>query len=88
MKLGPHIRPSQETRRPFELLQRLSQEVGRDDEMIENTAPSGVDVGELGEKVREFIGRLEWLAAMGIQTANGWVVGVVRMAPWRSWVAR
>jgi hypothetical protein len=48
---------------------------------LERTAPFGFDTGENGSGVDELIGRLRWLAGMGIQTVMGWVVGVGRIEP-------
>lgn len=76
-----NLPPSPEIPRQLELLRRLCDEAGRDYDAIEKTAPFGFDVGERGEKVGELIGRLEWLAGMGIETVFGWVVGVERIGP-------
>ncbi|MEA2629958.1 MAG: hypothetical protein QOE66_177, partial [Chloroflexota bacterium] len=63
------------------LLRRLCDEVGRDYDAIEKTAPFGFDVGEDGSKAGEVVEKLRWLASMGIQSVFGWVVGVDRIAP-------
>ena len=39
------------------------------------------DVGEKGEKVDELVGRLHWLAGMGIQTVIGSVKDVSHLKP-------
>jgi F420-dependent oxidoreductase-like protein len=65
----------------LDLLRRLCEEAGRDYDAIEKTAPFAFDVGERGEKVEELIGRLRWLAGLGIETVFGWVVGVDRIRP-------
>ena len=76
-----NIRPSPEIPRQLELLRRLCGEAGRDYDAIEKTAPFAFDVGEDGSKVDELIGRLRWLASMGIETVFGWVVGVDTIRP-------
>jgi alkanesulfonate monooxygenase SsuD/methylene tetrahydromethanopterin reductase-like flavin-dependent oxidoreductase (luciferase family) len=76
-----NIRPSPEIPRQLELLRRLCEQEGRDYDSIEKTAPFAFDVGEGGAKVDELLGRLRWLAGMGIQTVFGWVVGVDGIKP-------
>jgi F420-dependent oxidoreductase-like protein len=76
-----NIRPSAEIPRQLELLRRLCAEAGRDYDAIEKTAPFLFDVGPDGSKVDELLGRLGWLASMGIETVFGWVVGVDRITP-------
>jgi alkanesulfonate monooxygenase SsuD/methylene tetrahydromethanopterin reductase-like flavin-dependent oxidoreductase (luciferase family) len=76
-----NIRPSPEIPAQLELLQRLCESEGRDYGGIEKTAPFFFDVGENGSKVSELIGKLQWLAGMGIETVFGWVVGVDRIEP-------
>jgi F420-dependent oxidoreductase-like protein len=76
-----NIRPSPEIPRQLELLHRLCDEVGRDYEAIEKTAPFGFDVGEDGSKAGEVVDKLRWLAGMGIQSVFGWVVGVEGIRP-------
>jgi F420-dependent oxidoreductase-like protein len=76
-----NLRPSPEIPRQLELLRRLCDEVGRDYDAIEKTAPFGFDVGEDGSKAGEVVEKLRWLASMGIQSVFGWVVGVDRIAP-------
>lgn len=76
-----NIRPSPEISRQLELLRRLCDEAGRDYDAIEKTAPFAFDVGEDGSKVGELLGRLRWLAGMGIEMVSGWVVGVDRIRP-------
>jgi alkanesulfonate monooxygenase SsuD/methylene tetrahydromethanopterin reductase-like flavin-dependent oxidoreductase (luciferase family) len=76
-----NIRPSPEIPAQLELLQRLCDSEGRDYRAIEKTAPFFFDVGENGSKVGEVIGKLQWLAGMGIETVFGWVVGVDRIEP-------
>jgi alkanesulfonate monooxygenase SsuD/methylene tetrahydromethanopterin reductase-like flavin-dependent oxidoreductase (luciferase family) len=76
-----NIRPSPEIPAQLELLQRLCESEGRDYRAIEKTAPFFFDVGENGSKVGEVIGKLQWLAGMGIETVFGWVGGVDRIEP-------
>ena len=76
-----NIKPSPEIPRQLELLRRLCDEVGRDYDSIEKTAPFGFDVGEDGSNAGEVVERLRWLAGMGIQSVLGWVVGVDRIRP-------
>ena len=76
-----NVRPSPEVPRQLDLLRRLCDREGRDFDAIEKTAPFAFDVGERGEKVPELIGRLGWLASMGIQTVFGLVAGVDRIEP-------
>jgi alkanesulfonate monooxygenase SsuD/methylene tetrahydromethanopterin reductase-like flavin-dependent oxidoreductase (luciferase family) len=76
-----NLRPSPEIPRQLDLLQRLCEREGRDYSAIEKTAPFYFDVGEDGSKVDELVGRLRWLASMGVETVFGWVVGVDRLKP-------
>ena len=76
-----NISPTPELPRKLELLRRLCDGVGRDYDAIEKTAPFGFDVGPDGSKAGELVGRLRWLASMGIQTVLGWVVGVDEIKP-------
>lgn len=76
-----NLKPSPDIPRQLELLRRLCDEFGTDYDAIEKTAPFGFDVGERGEKVPELLGRLEWLAGLGIETVIGWVVEVDRIRP-------
>ncbi|HVC75068.1 MAG TPA: TIGR03560 family F420-dependent LLM class oxidoreductase [Candidatus Micrarchaeaceae archaeon] len=76
-----NLRPSPEIPRQLELLRRLCEKEDRDYDAIEKTAPFGFDVGPDGSKVGEVIGRLRWLASMGIQSVFGWVVGVDQITP-------
>jgi alkanesulfonate monooxygenase SsuD/methylene tetrahydromethanopterin reductase-like flavin-dependent oxidoreductase (luciferase family) len=78
-----NIRPSPDIPRQLELLARLCDEAGRDFHSIEKTAPFFFDVGVDGSKVDELLGKLSWLAGMGIETVFGWVVGVDQIEPIR-----
>ena len=76
-----NVPPSPELPQKLELLKRLCEQEGRDYDAIEKTAPFGFDVGEGRGKIDELIGRLRWLAGLGIETVFGWVVGVDRIEP-------
>jgi F420-dependent oxidoreductase-like protein len=76
-----NIPPSPELPQKLELLKRLCDEAGRDYNAIEKTAPFAFDVGADGSKVSELLGRLRWLASLGVQTVFGWVVGVDDIRP-------
>jgi F420-dependent oxidoreductase-like protein len=76
-----NLRPAPEIPRQLDLLRRLCDAEGRDYDAIEKTVPFGFDVGDDGAKVPELIGRLRWLAGMGIDSVFGWVVGVDRITP-------
>jgi F420-dependent oxidoreductase-like protein len=76
-----NIPPSPELPRRLDRLKRLCDEAGRDYAAIERTAPFFFDVGPDGAKVSELLGRLRWLAGMGIQTVFGWVVGIDQITP-------
>jgi F420-dependent oxidoreductase-like protein len=76
-----NLPPMPDLPQKIELLKRLCDQEGRDYDAIEKTAPFAFDVGERGAKVGELIGRLRWLAGLGIETVFGWVVGVDRIVP-------
>jgi F420-dependent oxidoreductase-like protein len=76
-----NLPPSPELPRRLDRLKRLCDEAGRDYGAIERTAPFAFDTGPDGAKVRELLGRLRWLAGMGIQTVFGWVVGIDQITP-------
>jgi alkanesulfonate monooxygenase SsuD/methylene tetrahydromethanopterin reductase-like flavin-dependent oxidoreductase (luciferase family) len=76
-----NLRPSPEIPRQLELLRRLCEAEGRDYDAIEKTVPFGFDVGADGSKVADVVGKLRWLAGIGIQTVFGWVVGVDQITP-------
>ncbi|HEU5438317.1 MAG TPA: LLM class F420-dependent oxidoreductase [Ktedonobacterales bacterium] len=70
-----NLRPSPDVPQKLELLRRECEAAGRDYEAIEKTCPFGLDVGTDGSKASELIGRLRWLAGMGIQTVIGAIPG-------------
>jgi alkanesulfonate monooxygenase SsuD/methylene tetrahydromethanopterin reductase-like flavin-dependent oxidoreductase (luciferase family) len=76
-----NLRPGPEIPRQLDLLKRLCEQEGRDHRAIEKTAPFAFDVGEGGSQVGELLGRLRWLAGMGVETVFGWVVGIDRITP-------
>ena len=76
-----NLSPSPEIPSKLDLLRRLCEREGRAYEAIEKTAPFGFDVGADGANVGELLGRLRWLAGLGIETVLGWVVGMDRITP-------
>ncbi len=60
--------PTPQIPRLLEVLRGHCEAVGRDYREIEKTSILSTDVGERGENVDELIGRLHWLAGMGIDT--------------------
>jgi F420-dependent oxidoreductase-like protein len=75
------LRPKPEIPRKLDILREHCEAEGRDYEKIEKTCAFAFDVGENGEKVGELIGRLRWLADMGIETVIGFVPQVHRIKP-------
>ena len=75
------LRPGSEVPRKLDVLRRHCEDEGRDYEEIEKTCAFAFDVGEKGEKVGEVIGRLRWLAGMGVETVIGMVPNVDRIEP-------
>jgi F420-dependent oxidoreductase-like protein len=73
--------PTPEIPHKLDVLRGHCEAVGRDYDAIEKTAMFHFDVGENGEKVDAIIGRLHWLASMGIQTVIGGVKDVWRIKP-------
>lgn len=76
-----NLKPTPDIPRQLELLRRLCEKEGRAYDAIEKSAPFGFDVGENGSGVNDLLGRLRWLASMGIEWVLGWVVNVDRIAP-------
>ena len=75
-----NLRPSPDIPRQLELLKRLCEGADRDYDAIEKTAPFFFDVGDPA-RLAELLGKLTWLAGMGIETVFGWVVGIDRVKP-------
>jgi len=76
-----NLRPSPEIPRWLELLRGYCAAAGRDYGAIAKTAPFLFDPGPDGAKVGELVGRLRWLAGMGIEMVFGRVVGDHRITP-------
>jgi F420-dependent oxidoreductase-like protein len=75
------LRPGPEIPRKLGILRRHCEAEGRDYGSIEKTCAFAFDVGEGGEKVKELIGHLRWLAGMGVETVIGMVPGVDQIRP-------
>jgi F420-dependent oxidoreductase-like protein len=73
--------PTPEIPRKLDILRAHCEAVGRDYDSIEKTAMFHFDVGENGEQADEIIGRLQWLASMGIENVIGGVRGVSTIKP-------
>jgi len=73
--------PTPEIPRKLEILREHCRAIGRDYDAILKTSMFSFDVGEKGEKVDELVGRLHWLAGMGIQTVIGSVKDVSHLKP-------
>ena len=75
------LRPGPQVPEKLDVLRRHCEEEGTDYDSIEKTCAFRFDVGERGEKAEELVGQLRWLAAMGIETAIGFVPNVDRISP-------
>ena len=75
------LRPSPEIPRKLDVLRRHCEDEGRGYEEIEKTYAFAFDVGERGEEAGELIGRLRWLAGMGVETVIGMVPNVDKISP-------
>ncbi|MBJ7602340.1 MAG: LLM class F420-dependent oxidoreductase [Candidatus Dormibacteraeota bacterium] len=73
--------PTPDLPHKLEVLRGHCEAVGRNYDEIEKTAIFQFDVGERGEKVDDLVGRLHWLAGMGIETVIGSVKDVWRIEP-------
>ena len=73
--------PTPQVPHKLEVLRRHCEAESRDYDEIEKTCMFSFDVGEGGAKVGALIGRLRWLAGMGIQTVIGSVKDVDRLEP-------
>ncbi len=76
-----NLRPGPDIPRKLEVLRHCCEAEGRDYGEIEKTCMFGFDVGEDGSGAEELIGRLRWLAGMGVETVVGVVTGVDRITP-------
>ena len=73
--------PTPEIPHKLAVLREHCAAVGRDYAEIEKTSIFTVDPGEQGENLDELIGRLRWLAGMGIETVIISVKDVWRLDP-------
>jgi F420-dependent oxidoreductase-like protein len=73
--------PGPQVAHKLDVLKRHCDTEGRDYDTIEKTCLFTFDVGERGENVGRLVGRLRWLASMGVQTVMGSVPGVERLEP-------
>jgi F420-dependent oxidoreductase-like protein len=73
--------PTPEIPHKLEILRAHCEAVGRDYDSIEKTAMFHFDVGDNGENADEIVGRLRWLASMGIENVMGGVRDVWRIKP-------
>jgi F420-dependent oxidoreductase-like protein len=76
-----NIRPGPDIPQKLETLRGYCDEEGRDYNAIEKSCPFAFDVGEHGEKSDELLGRLRWLAGMGIQTVIGMAPRIQQIKP-------
>ena len=76
-----NLRPGPDIPRKLEVLRQHCEAEGRDYDEIEKTCMFAFDVGEDGSGAEELVGRLRWLARMGIETVIGVVPGVDRISP-------
>jgi len=73
--------PTPEIPQKLAVLRAHCAAVGRDYAEIEKTSILSADLGESGEQVEELIGRLRWLAGLGIETVIISVRDVWRLDP-------
>jgi F420-dependent oxidoreductase-like protein len=71
--------PTPELPHKLAVLRRHCETEGRDYDSILKTAMFSFDVGERGEKVDALLGRLRWLASMGVEAAIGSVRDVWKL---------
>ena len=76
-----NLRPGPDIPRKLEVLRQHCEAEGRDYDEIEKTCMFAFDAGEDGSEAEELVGRLRWLAGMGIETVIGVVPGVDRISP-------
>ncbi len=73
--------PGPQVAHKLDVLKRHCEAEGRDYDTIEKTCLFTFDPGERGANVGRLVGRLRWLASMGVQTVMGSVPGVERLEP-------
>ena len=66
-----NLSPSPEIPKKLQILQQHCIEAERGYGGIEKTSVIGFDLDPAGSKTAEFIGKLRWLASMGIETVIG-----------------
>ena len=76
-----NLRPTPDLPRKLDVLRQHCEAEGRAYDAIEKTCMFTFDVGEDGSKTGELIGRLRWLAGMGVQTVIGTVPHLHRITP-------
>ena len=69
------LRPTPEIPRKLDVLRRHCDDAGTDFDRIERTCAFAFDADDAGSKTAELLGRLEWLAGLGIDTVIGRVEG-------------
>jgi F420-dependent oxidoreductase-like protein len=75
--------PTPDIPHKLEVLRAHCEAEGRDYAGIEKTSMLTLNAGEKGERTDELIGRLRWLAGMGIETVFGSVPNVWKLEPLR-----
>ena len=73
--------PGPQVAHKLDVLKRHCEAEGRDYAEIEKTCLFTLDPGEKGANIGKLIGRLRWLASMGVETVIGAVPGVERLEP-------
>ena len=73
--------PGPQVAHKLDVLKRHCEAEGRDYDTIEKTCLFTFDPGEGGANIGKLIGRLRWLASMGVQTVMGFVPGIERLEP-------
>jgi len=73
--------PGPQVAHKLDVLKRHCQAEGRDYAEIEKTCLFTLDPGEHGANIGKLIGRLRWLASMGVETVMGNVPGLERLEP-------
>jgi len=73
--------PMPDIPRKLEVLRRHCEAEGRDYTAIEKTCTFNFDAGEDGSRLGDLLGRLRWLAGMGIEAVIGWVPRIEQIRP-------